>query len=144
MRVVHDTKAWDKAPKFDHDKADYQLDGEHVDVACNKCHLTPRLKTKANEKGERIPLFKPVPYKECSSCHEDPHKGRLSTKCSECHSTKGFDVIDKREFNHALTRYPLKGDHASRAPSATAGHVAEVPYATCASCHADSHNGEGR
>ena len=25
-------------------------------------------------------------------------KGRLSTKCSECHSTKGFDVIDKREF----------------------------------------------
>ncbi len=142
----HDTKAWDKAPKFDHDKADYQLDGEHVDVACNKCHLTPRLKTKANEKGERIPLFKPVPYKECSSCHEDPHKGRLSTKCSECHSTKGFDVIDKREFNHALTRYPLKGDHAAVPCADCHGKDMSrknVPYATCASCHADSHNGEG-
>lgn len=141
----HDTKTWHKAPKFDHDEADYRLDGKHTDVACNTCHLVPRLKTRTNEKGERIPLFKPVPFKECSSCHEDPHKGRLSAKCSACHSTAGFDVIDKRAFNHNLTRYPLKGGHAAVACAECHGRDMarkNVPYATCASCHADSHNGE--
>ncbi|MCC6929496.1 MAG: hypothetical protein IT359_10945 [Gemmatimonadaceae bacterium] len=143
--TCHETKAWDKAPKFDHDKADYRLDGKHTDVECDKCHLTARLKLKVNADGDRVPLFKPVPYKECSACHEDPHKGRLSTKCSECHSTKGFDAIDKRDFNHALTRYPLKGDHVT-VPCAEC-HGKDMSrkspsFATCASCHADAHNGE--
>ncbi len=141
----HDAARWDKAPKFDHDRADYRLDGKHVDVACDKCHLTPRLKTRTNVEGERVPLFKPVPYKECSSCHEDPHKGRLSTKCSECHVTRGFTIIDKREFNHALTRYPLKGEHAAVACAACHGKDMSrrnPRFATCASCHADAHRGE--
>lgn len=141
----HDAARWDKAPKFDHDKADYRLDGKHVDVACDKCHLTPRLKTRTNADGERVPLFKPVAYKECASCHADPHKGRLSAKCSECHTTTGFSVIDKREFNHALTRYPLKGDHASVPCAGCHGKDMarkSPPYASCASCHEDSHRGE--
>lgn len=143
--TCHDAARWDKAPKFDHDKADYRLDGKHVDVACDKCHLTPRLETRTNADGERIPLFKPVAYKECSSCHADSHKGRLSAKCSECHSTNGFRVIDKREFNHALTRYPLRGDHV-RVPCAEC-HGRDMtrknpPFATCASCHGDAHRGE--
>ncbi len=141
----HDTRRWDAAPKFDHDKADYRLDGKHADVACNACHLTPRLKTRTNADGERLPLFKPVAYKECSSCHDDPHKGRLSSRCSECHTTTGFAVIDKREFNHALTRYPLKGDHARVACTSCHGpdlSRKQLPFATCASCHADAHDGQ--
>lgn len=141
----HDAARWDKAPTFDHDKADYRLDGKHVDVACDKCHLTPRLRTRTNAEGERVPLFKPLAYRECSSCHADPHKGRLSTKCSECHTTAGFRVIDKRAFNHALTRYPLEGDHAGVPCAACHGREMtrrNPPFASCASCHDDAHRGE--
>ncbi len=145
--TCHDARTWEKAPTFDHDKADYKLDGKHADVACDKCHLTPRLKTRTNTKGERIPLFKPVPYKDCASCHADPHKGRFTVKCSECHVTRGFDIVDKREFNHGLTRYPLKGEHV--AVSCAACHGKDMSrktpsFATCGSCHADAHNGEAK
>jgi hypothetical protein len=118
----HDARTWDTAPTFDHDKADYRLDGKHTDVACDKCHLTPRLKTRTNAKGEPVPLFKPVPFKECASCHADPHKGRLSAKCSECHVTRGFEVIDQKGFNHAhplplkarMWRWPVRRATATR------------------------------
>jgi hypothetical protein len=141
----HDTKAWDKAPGFDHDKSDYPLDGKHVDVACEKCHLSPTLKTSTNSKGKRIPLCKPVAHKECAACHADPHKGRLSARCSECHVTRGFAVVDKRDFNHALTRYPLRGEHL--AVSCDGCHGKDLarknpPYSSCGSCHGDAHGGE--
>ncbi len=142
----HDARTWDTAPTFDHDKADYRLDGKHTDVACDKCHLTPRLKTRTNAKGEPVPLFKPVPFKECASCHADPHKGRLSAKCSECHVTRGFEVIDQKGFNHALTRYPLKGAHVAVACAPCHGNALaqkNPPFTSCASCHADAHGGEG-
>jgi hypothetical protein len=141
----HGTQRWDDAAKFDHDKADYRLDGKHVDVACDKCHLTPRLATRRNAGGERIAVFKPVPYRECSSCHDDPHKGRLSSECSDCHVTRGFDQIDRRDFNHARTRYPLRGKHAAVGCAACHGPDlarTKVPYATCGACHADAHSGD--
>jgi len=138
----HDARDWQRAPRFDHDKAGYRLDGRHVDVACNACHLTPRLTTRTNVQGERVPIFRPVAFKECSSCHDDPHRGRLSARCSECHSTSGFDRIDRREFDHGLTRYPLKGEHV-RVPCASChgrDHSRkQLQFATCASCHADVH-----
>jgi len=141
----HSTQRWDDAPKFDHDKADYRLDGKHVDVACDKCHLTPKLAARRNASGERLPVFKPVPYRECSTCHDDPHKGRLSAECSDCHVTRGFDQIDRRDFNHARTRYPLKGKHAAVGCAACHGPDlarTRVPYATCGACHTDAHNGD--
>jgi predicted CXXCH cytochrome family protein len=141
----HTTQRWDDAPKFDHDQADYRLDGAHVEVACDKCHLTARLAVRRTDSGERIPVFKPVPYRECSSCHEDPHKGRLSAECSDCHVTRGFDQIDRRDFNHSRTRYPLKGKHAAVGCAACHGPDlarTKVAFATCGACHADAHNGE--
>lgn len=142
----HDAATWEKAPGFDHDKADFRLDGKHRDVKCDACHLAPNLKVRTDAKGERIPLFKPVPFKECSSCHADPHAGRLSSKCSACHTTKGFTIVDRQDFNHSLTRYPLKGAHAEA--SCTSCHGKDMSrkspaFGSCASCHADVHQGEG-
>ena len=141
----HDARAWKPAPKFDHAAGDYPLTGKHADVACAKCHLAPRLGVKANAEGKRTPLFKPVPFKECSSCHDDPHKGRLSPRCGECHVTRGFRVIDKKEFDHGLTRYALAGKH--RSVECNACHGANLtrrnpPFATCGACHAEAHRGE--
>lgn len=141
----HDSRNWKPAPKFDHERSSYPLTGKHVDVACDKCHLAPRLGVRPNGKGERMPQFKPVPFRECSSCHQDPHKGRLSTNCGECHVTSGFSVIERKGFDHALTRYALEGKH--RAVTCEGCHGANLAnrnpaFATCASCHTDAHRGE--
>jgi hypothetical protein len=143
----HTSETWDDAPKFDHAKSDYPLTGKHADVECNACHLVKKLGPRSNAKGEPIPVFKPVPFKDCSSCHNDPHKGQLSGQCSECHVTRGFSIVDKREFNHSATRYPLRGKHAS--VSCEACHAKNLtimapPFATCAACHSDPHSGEGK
>lgn len=141
----HDIRGWKPAPKFDHAASKYPLTGKHEDVACDKCHLAARLPVRRSADGKRIPLFKPVPFKECSSCHDDPHKGRLSRRCGDCHVTRGFAIIDKKEFDHGLTRYALAGKH--RSVSCAACHGVNLsrknpPYATCGSCHTDAHRGE--
>lgn len=141
----HDARGWAPAPKFDHASSAYPLTGRHAEVACDKCHLAPRLGIKPGADGKRIPLFKPVAFTECSSCHADPHGGKLSPKCGECHTTRGFRVIDKAGFDHQLTRYALAGRH--RAVACEACHGAALlkrdpPFATCGGCHADAHRGE--
>ncbi len=141
----HDTRGWKPAPKFDHGQTDYPLTGRHADVACDKCHLAPRLGIAPGPDGVRIPRFKPIAFAQCSSCHEDPHRGKLSGRCADCHVTRGWAIIDRAEFNHSVTRFPLLGMH--RGVSCTACHRANLalkdpPFAACASCHADPHDGE--
>lgn len=141
----HTAEAWDTAPKFDHMNSRYRLTGAHEQVTCNACHLAPTLRIAPDATGKRNPLYRPVPFAECSSCHADPHKGRLSPKCSDCHVTQGFDVLDRRGFNHSLTRYPLLGKHRQVGCDACHGRdmAKPRPVATsCTSCHADRHAGE--
>lgn len=141
----HDAKDWTHAPKFDHDKSDYPLTGKHVDVECDECHITPKLPVRQNADGERVGTFSPVPFKECSSCHADPHKGNLGSKCGDCHVTRGFQIIDKTGFNHQVTKYPLRGKHVSVACEKCHGAnlvKKTMPFAKCIDCHTDSHKGE--
>ncbi len=141
----HDTNAWKPAPKFDHDSSNFPLTGKHADVACDKCHLAARLGILADAKGRLIPRFKPVSFAQCSDCHEDPHRGKLSARCADCHSTSGWRLIDRRTFNHAATRYPLIGKHREVSCDACHGvnlKIKDPPFATCNSCHADPHDGQ--
>ncbi len=141
----HDAKGWKPAPKFDHEKTEYPLTGKHADIECDKCHRAPSLKLQTDASGKPVSLFKPVPHKECSDCHADPHKGRLSTKCGDCHVTRGFMEINRKEFDHGRTRYALEGKHRTvKCESCHGASLKKNPaFATCASCHADSHAGEG-
>ena len=141
----HDAAGWTPAPKFDHAASRYPLTGKHADVACAKCHLAASLALPVGTDGKRIARFRPLPFAECSSCHSDPHRGQLSAECSSCHVTQGFAVINRQEFNHGATRYPLLGKHRSVTCDACHGRAMARPkpaFAACASCHADAHAGE--
>lgn len=141
----HVAASWSPAPKFDHETSRYPLTGSHLNVACNKCHLAPTLRITPDTAGKRIPRFRPLEFGQCSSCHADPHKGRLSAKCNDCHVTQGFSVIDRRGFNHALTRYPLLGKHRLVSCEGCHGVGMAKPrpaFTSCTSCHADRHGGE--
>jgi hypothetical protein len=80
---------------FDHSKTGFPLTGLHINVACVSCHLPKR----------------PTPSRECSACHADFHRGRLSQSCDRCHSAAGWKVTRPLEI-HRLTRFPLTGMHA--------------------------------
>jgi hypothetical protein len=141
----HDESGWKPAPKFDHAQSRYPLTGKHAGVSCDKCHLAPALNIQADASGKRNPKFRPLAFAECSSCHADPHRGGLGPKCSSCHVTQGFDVLDRRDFNHAATRFPLLGKHRNVSCEACHGRGMATPkpaFARCADCHADVHRGE--
>lgn len=142
----HDLSGWKPAARFDHDSSSYRLTGKHVDVPCAKCHQAARLTPRVDAKGALVSVFKPVSHKDCVDCHTDPHRGRLTGACSKCHTTSSFLTIDKRDFDHGTTRYPLLGKHATVAcASCHVGFPAQgmhPAFATCAACHADPHAGK--
>jgi hypothetical protein len=142
----HDVGEWKDAPGFDHAQSTYPLTGQHRDVACAECHLAPRLRPPVDSLGKPVPVFRPVPFKDCASCHTDPHRGRLTGSCSGCHVTSSFRKIDRTGFDHDKTRYPLRGQHATVAcASCHVGWPKEqrIPgFSTCASCHRDPHDGQ--
>jgi hypothetical protein len=139
----HDASHWTTAPRFDHAHSSYPLTGQHATVRCAACH---RLGPAApHDTLASIPVFKPVAHGDCESCHADPHRGRFTGPCRECHVTTGFAVIDRGTFNHNRTRFPLNGRHASVACAACHDRPGQQgknpPFATCAACHTDPHGG---
>jgi hypothetical protein len=126
--VCHSPEAWTPA-KFDHNLAAFKLEGEHADVACEKCH--------ANN------VFKGTPS-ACFDCHQkdDEHNGKFGTACETCHTPSGWD---NATFDHNLAAFKLDGKHADVACEKC--HVNNVFKGTpkdCYSCHQkdDEHNGK--
>ncbi|MGE0353609.1 MAG: hypothetical protein AB7I33_09820 [Gemmatimonadales bacterium] len=142
----HEPSRWNFAAKYDHVNSRYPLTGKHADVSCDACHKPPARNPARNAKGEPVPIFRPLQFAECSSCHADAHRGRFGTACSECHTTRGFKLIGKETFSHERTRYPLRGRHASvacdRCHDPRAPEQWKPAFATCGSCHPDAHAGQ--
>jgi hypothetical protein len=145
--TCHDTEHWKPAPRFSHATTRYPLTGAHLTVACDACHQAPRLHPRRDAAGALVSVFKPVPHAECSACHTDPHGGRLGATCSSCHVTTSFTTVNRAGFDHARTRFPLLGRHASvsceRCHDFSPGGkvIRDRPFAACTDCHADAHAG---
>jgi hypothetical protein len=97
--ACHSTSSWRSigavggAVKFDHATTGFPLAGEHVHAPCVACHASSR-----------------SIKRECASCHEDFHRGRLLQSCDECHSPTGWKVTQPLVI-HRSTRFPLTGMH---------------------------------
>ena len=98
--ACHTTTAWrakgssTNDVKFDHSKTGFPLTGQHIHAPCVDCHNATR----------------PI-KRDCESCHEDFHRGRLTHTCDSCHSAAGWRVTRPLEI-HRMTRFPLTGVHA--------------------------------
>ena len=143
----HDDSRWKPAPGFDHAKTIYPLTGKHAPVPCAGCHAAPRLNRPLDAKGRPIPLYKPLPCKECSDCHKDPHEGRLGPACASCHVVEDFRRVPQQAFNHDRTRYPLRGAHVkvtcAQCHDPKSAWGAKPLFAACGDCHKDPHAGQG-
>lgn len=118
--------------KFEHLRTGFAIEGQHVGLACEGCHLTRPAKNPG----------KPV----CKTCHEDVHRGQFgATDCGTCHTVfeAGFRIPT---FNHDKTDFPLVGRHQEASCAACHGEGDRavwrgVKHDDCDSCHDDAHAG---
>lgn len=123
----HNATGW-KAMTFNHNTmTKFALAGKHAAAKCEACHTRPPRELKL--------------VSECASCHakDDVHLGKLGPKCSNCHDNNDWKT--RVTFDHALSRFPLVGKHATAA--CTACHADKGFTAKglkCADCHVDDHH----
>ena len=151
----HTTAGWAEgiARGFDHSMTRYPLRGRHAVVPCEKCHA-----------GGSIPApptgqtrFHIAKFSLCTDCHADPHRGQFTANsrtpsCTSCHTESGWKEGKASSFDHATTRFPLRGKHASLSCNrchgkqetfaGTAGRVDVRRFERCADCHRDPHRGQ--
>ncbi len=145
---------WDPTPKgFDHSTTGYVLDGKHQNVACRACHNAQHISAPARALLATKDLNRTWLglSPSCVACHEDKHQGRFGQNCAQCHSTVDWKAakIDRQNFDHSKTHYPLTGAHLTtpcqKCHTAAADgqpRYAGIPFSACSSCHTDPHKGE--
>ena len=142
-RTCHVTERWKPVPGFSHDNARFRLTGRHADVSCAGCH-------KPSSSDPAVVRFRGLAFERCIDCHTDPHRGKLQGTCESCHSTLGWRQAESK-FNHATTRFPLRGLHArqqcvachSGGGAKAGGRLLRfAKFQKCADCHTDPHNGQ--
>ena len=141
---------WEPSQKqFDHRLTGYKLEGKHVGIACEKCHMPMYML--ANERA--VIKIKDLSRsffglsQDCVTCHKDPHKGQLGNNCVRCHNFTDWKAA--KEFDHSKTRYPLTGLHIKVAcekchkPDVHGGpaRYKDMKFAACIDCHLDPHKG---
>lgn len=83
--------------RFDHNKTNFELLGQHKFVNCKSCHTDLKFeKTKT----------------ECISCHSDIHRRTLGDDCKRCHTSFSWSIEDINKI-HNNSRFPLVGKHRS-------------------------------
>jgi len=138
---------------FDHAAAGYALNGAHARLACRDCHresLQQNVPALRAEGGDPARSFLGLGT-SCLDCHQDPHRGELGARCLACHGEDAWRPASG--FEHATTRYPLRGQHAEvacekchpRSGAAATGDLRiafkGVAFADCRDCHQDPHAG---
>lgn len=128
-RACHNEVRWTDVTlkQFDHDHARFKLEGKHQQVKCESCHGTP-------------PKYRGLQFASCTSCHTDPHAGRLGANCASCHSEQGWNDLGMQRSSHP--GLSILGGHAR--VSCNSCHdrgldSAPSKGARCVSCHQPVH-----
>jgi hypothetical protein len=125
----HDNDKWHPVA-YDHlTKHKFALLGAHAKLDCHTCH--------SGEAAKKLP-------EDCEGCHrsENPHAGKVTGKCTDCHGQNTWRTGIK--FDHDLSQFPLLGLH--RVVSCVQCHTTQAfgaAASTCSGCHAheDVHKG---
>jgi hypothetical protein len=142
--------------KFDHALTGYELTGKHAGVACEKCHKPEFITEPGPLLAEKIDLkttFLGL-HDHCLSCHLDEHRGKLDSRCLNCHDLDGWKPAKK--FDHDRTAYPLTGRHRQTACEKCHKNVSDntlkgddgfvqykgMAFKQCRDCHTDIHKGK--
>lgn len=146
----HSTSGWKQAQsQFNHGTTRFPLRGLHARLQCVACHIA----STATSIGGRALRF--AKSQKCADCHTDPHGGQFTARqpqksCERCHVETGWREGPVKTFDHAATRFPLRGKHLGmkcmdchgKRTEARATPVKIDGFERCASCHTDPHAGQ--
>ncbi len=139
---------------FDHARTGWKLEGRHARLVCADCHKPEKVPPAVRELEPGLDARRTFLGLStgCTDCHADPHRGSLApAACTECHSQESWK--SPRGFDHARTRYPLTGKHATApcldchkqrdaaAKTLVFDQFRAVGSPACAECHKDAHAG---
>jgi cytochrome c7-like protein len=147
FQIVH----WEpNRESMDHSKTGFALTGKHAGIACASCHKTDFIPSAARP-GILVKDLNRTYLglsRECTSCHQDEHRGQLGKDCGRCHTVEGWKPASL--FNHAKAKFALTGAH-EKTPCAkchpsiadTKAYVKYVglSFTKCTACHTDPHKG---
>ncbi len=91
--------------EFKHDVIGYAMRGKHLEQECQKCHANAEVEVLAEGATRFLGLDK-----NCVSCHEDKHEGKMKLACASCHGQEAFDKLDSATHGRHLE---LSGSHAT-------------------------------
>jgi Cytochrome c7 and related cytochrome c/Class III cytochrome C family len=142
---------------MDHRQTGFPLTGKHAGLRCEECHNAREI-LPAGRAGIQVKDLNRTYLGltgACTSCHQDEHRGQLGADCARCHTAESWKPAPG--FNHATTKYPLTGAHATVACAKCHPSVADpnisvadakpyvkytgLSFATCVGCHSDPHKG---
>ena len=140
-------EAFTPAPRFEHDKTDYQLIGKHNSVECKECHEIE------SRNGKDYQKFSNIPFNDCAACHDDSHNNQINGECKQCHTEESFSIFrGKGRFDHNTTNFKLKGSHLktdcfschikTSDPKRVFQEKINTNQNNCVACHTDTHNGK--
>jgi hypothetical protein len=131
--------------KFDHNLVGYAMEGKHLELECEKCHENAKVDVLPAGETRFLGLAR-----DCAECHEDPHKGKMSVACAECHTERSFEEHFSRgheEHLHLLGGHADVGCRDCHAPDTV--HALEeigtglgTAARACADCHESPHSPE--
>ena len=131
--------------KFDHDLADYKLEGEHWIIDCRECHKPENI---ASEEIRKLSDTYLGLEEDCLSCHTDFHQETLGEDCKECHNFTKWDPA--KFFDHKDAEYQLLGAHKEvdciECHKKTIRNEEEfqqftdIEFKLCTDCHDNPHN----
>jgi hypothetical protein len=121
----HTTEGWKfvKTGKFDHNKTQFILEGQHEVTSCAACHTT---------------LVFSEAKTSCIDCHTDMHNSTVGTDCAQCHNSNSWIVSNITEL-HQMSRFPLLGAHNSADCSSCHTSASRLEFeplgVECIDCH---------
>ncbi len=133
--------------KFDHNLANYKLQGRHSGLPCRECHLV-----KVDENIKTQTKYIGLNFEKCDDCHDDPHGGQFRKSCDKCHDEHDWKTQPQAKYHGMDSSYPLVGKHSKvecaqcHLITASKTKLAEADFVsltkTCKQCHKDPHAGQ--
>ncbi|MCA8942022.1 MAG: hypothetical protein KDB80_05620 [Planctomycetes bacterium] len=128
--------------EFDHSVIGFEMDGKHLELACQKCHEHADAEVLAEGERRFLGLDQ-----GCDTCHEDPHEGRMAIACAQCHSQRSWEELGSSGHERFLSLAGGHADigcrdcHAKDSPRSleVLGVGSDLPRRECTSCHESPH-----
>lgn len=129
---------------FNHNVSRFPLEGAHIRVKCEKCHLV-----QTSPDGSKSMKYMGLAFQQCTDCHQNIHSDPKATDCLRCHTMNGWD-LPHLVFNHERDSiFPLNGKHVQtdcmkcHGPNTSGGGPRLFGIGTqCVNCHEDPHHGQ--